>query len=107
MPDVGDRNEQYDKLLEDMKARAEPLGLYMEAAVIQTAPPELGLREGTQLVLAHYLIGERAFRPAVQDPEQAAFDEQFRGIRMDAEEDEWDEQRRQLEQDLKDLGDDA
>lgn len=82
MSDAGEGNDRYTQLLSDVSDRAKQVGLYLETAILTKAPHD----PDAMVVVATFLIGDRAFQPAVQDPEQARFDESFRVLRLDAEE---------------------
>lgn len=86
MSDVVEGNEQYGKLLDDLTERAKHVGLYLQGGTVQCAPEELGVGSGQMIVIATFVLGERAFDTPVQDPQQARFDEDFRTIVLDAEE---------------------
>jgi hypothetical protein len=76
--------DEFHDLIEEVREKAEAVGLYLMGAHVQTTadeetgdktPAEL-MGEGEEFVLhLHFQLGEVAFTPRVQDPD--AFDEEL------------------------------
>jgi hypothetical protein len=86
-----DRDEQrVQKMFADLDSRARKLGLYLDNGLVAPIPGEEEFEDPQRvMVLASFVIGDRAFSKVVQDPDQHGFDETFREMRLDAEEEEY------------------
>lgn len=92
------------ELLDALEDKARQIGLYLEQGGVVPPPGFEG--DGTPPVLAvvcDFVIGDVAWSKRVQDPEQHAFDKDFKAIQDDVEQDDLSameqrllEQRRKL-----------
>jgi hypothetical protein len=103
MPDVGDDfggEEARAQLVVDIGVRARQVGLYLQGAEFADGPEGIGSgMDGKVLLLAAFAIGDWAFATSAMDPERAAFDEQFRAMKVDHEDD--DVEQIQAQRDLR------
>jgi hypothetical protein len=93
-----DRQNLFRDLVEQIEARCQKVGLYTRAITVHPDPNSTDMRHPERFVIiGHFTLGDLAFAPRVQNPEQAQVDDEFRGMQMDAEEAEWEELRKRHE----------
>lgn len=93
-----ERRQKLEALTQELEARAAEVGLYAQTAVVLAQPEEDVSEEESApaTLIVNFLIGDRAWSDAVQNPEQVDFDKQFRMMAADLEDDEFDEYRKRL-----------
>lgn len=103
-----ERSLEIDRAVEELRRRAEKIGLYMQDAAIATTSEEMAahaaansssIRDAIEagaefLIMGVFLVGDQAFSKRVIDPEQHEFDKEAQVLLPDPAE----ELRKRLEE---------